>query len=85
MSKRTGAIVAFVVSTVLWIFVFLVPLLDADPQTKWFAAASLYGSSYVCFFLAIALVGRDGYAAMKAQVVARFRRPEEGPEEPPGG
>ena len=83
MSKRTGAIVAIVVSTVLWIFVFLVPLVDADPKTKWVAAASLYGSSYVFFFLAIALVGREGYAAMKAQVLARLRRPAE-PDEPPG-
>jgi hypothetical protein len=79
-----------VVSTVLWIMVFLVPLVDAEPGTKWFAAASLYGSSYVFFFAAIALVGREGYRALKAQVAERFVRrgrpppDEEAPLPPPG-
>jgi|GEM_PF-4917808 len=74
VSKRTGAILSFCVSTVLWIFVFVVPLLDYEPQTKWLAAAGLYGGSYVFFFLAIGLIGRDGFEAMKDGVRRRILR-----------
>ena len=76
MSKRTAAIVALVISTALWIGVFLVPFTQLTPETKWFSAAGLYGASYVFFFAAIALVGKEGYAALKEQLKERFRRRE---------
>ncbi len=73
MSKQNAAIAAIAVSTILWLFVFVVPFTDAEAETKWFAAVALYGASYVFFFAAIALVGRDGFAALKEQVKARLR------------
>ncbi|MCO4771890.1 MAG: hypothetical protein KDA24_17800 [Deltaproteobacteria bacterium] len=89
MSKRFWAITAIVVSTVLWLGVFAVPMTTLASDTKWYAAASLYGGSYVFFFAAIGLVGRDGYEAMKSQFMARLRRGDRDPVEaspplPPG-
>lgn len=79
MSKRNAAIASLIVSTALWIAVFLVPMLDQEPGTKWATAAGLYGGSYLFFFAAIALVGKEGFQTLKSQVVARFRRGEPDP------
>jgi hypothetical protein len=86
VSKQTVAIVAFIVSSVLWLAVFLVPFIDASAETKWLAAAVLYGVSNVIFFGAVALIGKDAYALLKEQVRARFRpaAPDPAPPSPPG-
>lgn len=79
MSKRTGAIILMAVSTVLWLAVFAVPWFDGDVASKAVTAGALYAASYVFFFAAIALVGREGYALLKEQLAARLRRGEPGP------
>ena len=74
MSKRTLATISIVLSTVLYGGVFLVPFLPLGTGAKWYTGAGLYGGSWVFFFAAIGLVGRDGYEAMKSRLMARFRR-----------
>ncbi len=70
----------------MWCAVFAVPFIDASAETKWLAAAALYGLSYLLFFGAVALVGKEGYAALKEQVKARFRpaAPDPAPPSVPG-
>ena len=74
MSKRSLATLCIVLSTVLYGGVFLVPFLPLRTGVKWYAGAGLYGASWLFFFAAIGLVGREGYEAMKSRLMARFRR-----------
>ena len=74
MSRRTLAYVALAVSTVLWPAMFAVPLTSLGTGEKVALATGLYGGSYIFFFLAIAAVGKEGYAAMKERLLDWFRR-----------
>ena len=73
MSRRTLGILALIVSTVMWLAVFAVPLTPLGTAQKVSAAAVLYGGSWVFFALAIAAMGKEGYEALKKQVSDRFR------------
>ena len=74
MSRRTLGILALVVSTVLWLAVFAVPLTSLGTAQKVSTAAGLYGGSWVFFALAIAAMGKDGYEALKKRFTNRLRR-----------
>ena len=74
MSRRTLGILALVVSTVMWLAVFVVPLTPMGTAQKVSTAAGLYGGSWVFFALAIAAMGKEAYEALKKRVTDRLRR-----------
>lgn len=59
MRRRQLGIAALVLSTLLWLGVFVVPLFEGPVGTKAAVAGSLYAVSTVLFLLSGWLLGRD--------------------------
>ena len=67
-----------VLSFALWGLVFALPFLEVGTTTKWVLGLAIYVLSYLFFFVAIALLGRERYQAIKTRVRRFFQRRHEG-------
>ena len=74
MTRTRWGLVALALSFAVWGLVFALPFLEATPRTRWFLGAALYGVNWALVLVAIVLLGRPRYEALKARVLSFFRR-----------
>lgn len=81
MNKRSLGIAAMVVSTLLWLAIFVLPWVPLANNVRFGVGVALYGTSYAAFFAGGAWLGPE----VKDRLRARFKsifRPGGPPVEP---
>lgn len=80
--KRPLGYVFMVISFLLWGAVFASPFLDVSVAQAAGIAGGLYALSYVTFFVAILLLGKEAWIKLKSFFLKRFLRRVERPNIP---
>ncbi len=81
MSKRTLGIAALVVSTMLWLAIFVLPWAPISNSARFGVGVVLYGGSYVFFFAGGAWLGPEVMGRLRKRFKSIFRRKLPPPDE----